>query len=30
MFKPVVQAVSAELGVSINYIDIDQQKDFLV
>lgn len=27
MFKPTVQAVSAELGVSINYIDVDQQKD---
>jgi thioredoxin 1 len=27
MFKPVVQAVSAETGVNINYIDVDQQKD---
>ena len=27
MFKPTVQAVSAELGISINYIDVDQQKD---
>lgn len=27
MFKPTVQAVSAEIGVSINYIDVDQQKD---
>lgn len=27
MFKPTVQAVSAEMGVSINYIDVDQQKD---
>lgn len=27
MFKPVVQAVSAETGVGINYIDIDQQQD---
>lgn len=27
MFKPTVQAVSAELGVGINYIDVDQQKE---
>ena len=27
MFKPTVQAVSAETGVSINYVDVDQQKD---
>ena len=27
MFKPTVQAVSAETGVGINYIDVDQQKD---
>ena len=27
MFKPTVQAVSAELGVGINYIDVDQQQD---
>ena len=27
MFKPVVQAVSTELGISINYIDVDQQKE---
>jgi thioredoxin 1 len=27
MFKPIVQAVSAEIGVSINYIDVDQKKD---
>jgi len=27
MFKPIVQAVSAELGISINYIDVDQQKE---
>lgn len=27
MFKPTVQAVSAETGISINYIDVDQQKD---
>jgi thioredoxin 1 len=27
MFKPTVQAVSAETGVSINYIDVDQQQD---
>lgn len=27
MFKPIVQAVSAEIGVGINYIDVDQQPD---
>jgi len=27
MFKPTVQAVSAETGVGINYIDVDQQTD---
>lgn len=27
MFKPVVQQVSAELGVTINFIDVDQQRD---
>ena len=27
MFKPTVQAVSAETGISINYIDVDQQRD---
>ena len=27
MFKPTVQAVSAETGVDINYIDVDQQQD---
>ena len=27
MFKPTVQAVSAEIGIGINYIDVDQQKD---
>ena len=27
MFKPTVQAVSAETGISINYIDVDQQQD---
>ena len=27
MFKPTVQAVSAELGININYVDVDQQKD---
>ena len=27
MFKPTVQAVSSELGVGINYIDVDQQRD---
>jgi len=27
MFKPTVQAVSAETGVGINYIDVDQQPD---
>jgi thioredoxin 1 len=27
MFKPTVQAVSAETGIGINYIDVDQQKD---
>ena len=27
VFKPIVQAVSAETGVGINYIDVDQQKD---
>ena len=27
MFKPTVQAVSAETGVGINYIDVDQQQD---
>jgi thioredoxin 1 len=25
MFKPVVEQVSAETGVSINYVDVDQQ-----
>jgi len=29
MFKPVVQQVSSELGVGINYIDVDQQKDMV-
>ena len=27
MFKPVVEQVSSETGVGINYIDVDQQKD---
>jgi len=27
MFKPTVQTVSAETGVSINYIDVDQQQE---
>lgn len=27
MFKPTVQQVSSELGVGINYIDVDQQRD---
>jgi thioredoxin 1 len=27
MFKPVVEQVSAETGVSINYIDVDQQQE---
>jgi thioredoxin 1 len=27
MFKPTVQAVSAETGVGIKYIDVDQQQD---
>ena len=27
MFKPVVEQVSAETGVGINYIDVDQQTD---
>ena len=27
MFKPTIQAVSSELGIGINYIDVDQQKD---
>ena len=27
MFKPTVQAVSAETGVGINYVDVDQQPD---
>jgi thioredoxin 1 len=27
MFKPVVQQVSAETGVRIDYIDVDQQQD---
>jgi thioredoxin 1 len=27
MFKPTVQAVSAETGVGVNYIDVDQQTD---
>lgn len=27
MFKPTVQAVSAELGIGINYVDVDQQTD---
>ena len=25
MFKPVIEQVSAETGVSINYVDVDQQ-----
>lgn len=27
VFKPVVEQVSAETGVSINYVDVDQQRD---
>jgi thioredoxin 1 len=27
MFKPTVQAVSAETGIGVNYIDVDQQTD---
>ena len=27
MFKPVVQQASAESGVGINFIDVDQQRD---
>jgi thioredoxin 1 len=27
MFKPTVQAVSAETGVGVNFIDVDQQTD---
>jgi thioredoxin 1 len=27
MFKPTVQTVSAETGVGINYVDVDQQPD---
>ncbi len=27
MFKPVVEQVSAETGVGIKYIDVDQQRD---
>ena len=27
MFKPTVQAVSAETGVGIKYVDVDQQPD---
>lgn len=27
MFKPVVEQVSAETGVGISYIDVDQQRD---
>ena len=27
MFKPTVQAVSAETGVGISYVDVDQQPD---
>jgi thioredoxin 1 len=27
MFKPIVQAVSAETGVGVNFIDVDQQTD---
>jgi thioredoxin 1 len=27
MFKPIVQAVSAELGISITYVDVDQQTE---
>jgi thioredoxin 1 len=25
MFKPVVEQVSAETGIGINYVDVDQQ-----
>ena len=28
-FKPILQQVSSELGVSIQYIDVDQQKDLV-
>ena len=27
VFKPVVEQVSAETGVGINYVDVDQQRD---
>ena len=27
MFKPTVQAVEAELGVGIRYVDVDQERD---
>jgi len=27
MFKPTVQQVDAELGLGINYIDVDQQRE---
>jgi thioredoxin 1 len=27
MFKPIVQAVSAETDVNVIYVDVDQQKD---
>ena len=26
-FKPVVQEVNAELGLGINFVDVDQQKE---
>lgn len=29
MFKPVVQQVSSELGVSIDFVDVDQQQDMV-
>jgi thioredoxin 1 len=27
MFKPIVQAVSAETGVAVVYVDVDEQAD---
>lgn len=29
MFKPVLQEVASELGIGIQYIDADQQKDLV-
>jgi len=29
MFKPIVQAVSQELGTYVNYVDVDQNPDLV-